>query len=221
MDILQQLIDILGINCSLVNCYYPNPIEGLFYLVFFPSVFAILFIYVLSGSIIRGSESFPKGLRLLIGISVFLFIIFQGWYTALVSISKLWFILIIILGGLWWFIKAHFGEGGKAGGGFPALQRWTGLPKRKVAGIITGEEKSLENAIKNELSLMDTIIGNCRRQIQKGLDVGKLMEEFWRHYENAQSACNALKTYDPLKARKYQQDINKKVEEARKISPKA
>jgi len=47
------------------------------------------------------------------------------------------------------------------------------------------------------------------------------MEEFWRHYENAQSACNLLKTYDPLKARKYQQDINKKVEEARKITPKA
>ncbi len=206
MDILQQLIDILGINCSLVNCYYPNPIEGLFYLVFFPSVFAILFIYVLSGSIIRGSESFPKGLRLLIGISVFLFIIFQGWYTALVSISKLWFILIIILGGLWWFIKAHFGERGKAGGGFPAfkgLERW-----RRIT--------YLENKIKNEIEGMEQIVNDMK----SGSDIGKLMEEFWKLHDKALSDCTELRAYslNPRKAEKYMEKINKVVEKMRQIS---
>lgn len=213
-DILQQLITILNINCSLINCYYTNPLEGLFYLVFFPSVFIILFIYILTGSVFKGAGGVPHGLRLLIGIAVFLFLIFQGWYTAIVSISKLWFILVIILGGLWWFIRAHFGKKEvKPGGGLPAvLGKYAGMPQRRFEAAVTGEKKTLKETIEEALGLMDAAIGS----VKKGGDIEK--SGFWNFYNQAREANKALSDIEPSLAARYENEIEKRVKRLREVT---
>ncbi len=76
------------------------PLGPLFYFLLFPSVFIILFIYFLSGRII----SEHKGLRVLVGISAFIFVIISGWYPAALWLSEVWYIATIVLLGLWVFV---------------------------------------------------------------------------------------------------------------------
>jgi hypothetical protein len=90
------------------------PIGPLFYFLLFPIVFTILFIYILSSTILHGGN-LTKGMRLLIGISVFIFIIISGWYPIMLVLSEFWFIMIIVLFGAWYFFRKHWGE--KPGGG--------------------------------------------------------------------------------------------------------
>lgn len=114
-DILDILIEILRIDCSVVQCYYANPIEGLFYLFFFPTVFIILFIYILTSFIFRGGGK-VRGLKLLIALGAYAFIIFQYLYTFFAAVSQLWWLLTILLVGLFAFVRYLF-TGGKEGGG--------------------------------------------------------------------------------------------------------
>lgn len=116
-DILDILIEILRIDCSVVQCYYANPIEGLFYLFFFPTVFIILFIYILTSFIFRGGGK-VMGLKLLIALGAYAFIIFQYLYTFFAAISQLWWLLTILLVGLFAFVRYLF-TGGREGGGGP------------------------------------------------------------------------------------------------------
>ncbi|MCJ7816237.1 MAG: hypothetical protein MUP55_00100 [Candidatus Aenigmarchaeota archaeon] len=99
------------------------PIGPLFYFLLFPIVFTILFIYILSSSILSGGK-LTKGMQLLIGISVFIFIIISGWYPVMLVLSEFWFIMIIVLFGAWYFIGKHRGgetKASKGGGGLPGL----------------------------------------------------------------------------------------------------
>ena len=120
-DILDILIEILRIDCSVVQCYYANPIEGLFYLFFFPTVFIILFIYILTGFIFRGGGK-VRGLKLLIAMGAYAFIIFQYLYTFFAAVSQLWWLLTILLVGLFAFVRYLFTGGHERGrGGMPGV----------------------------------------------------------------------------------------------------
>jgi hypothetical protein len=88
------------------------PIGPLFYFLLFPIVFTILFIYILSSTILQGGN-LTKGMKLLIGISVFIFIIISGWYPVMLVLSEFWFIMIIVLFGAWYFIGKHRGGSDK------------------------------------------------------------------------------------------------------------
>ncbi len=97
------------------------PIGPLFYFLLFPLVFTILFIFILAGTILHGSK-LTLGLRLLIGISMFIFIIISGWYPIMLFLSEVWFILIILLFGAWYFLGSHRGSSGeKSAGKMPGL----------------------------------------------------------------------------------------------------
>ncbi|MFC2143748.1 hypothetical protein ACFLQO_00125 [Candidatus Aenigmatarchaeota archaeon] len=112
-DILDVLIQVLNIDCGVAQCYYANPMEGLFYLFFFPTIFIILFIYILTNFIFRGSGKI-QGLRILIAVGAYAFIIFERLFTMVVGLSRLWWILTIILVGLYAFIRFLF-KGGEEG----------------------------------------------------------------------------------------------------------
>lgn len=92
------------------------PIGPLFYFLLFPAVFTIVFIYILSGSVVGGSLK-AGGFRLLIGVTAFIFIIISGWYPLMLVLSEFWYIAAIILAGFWYFIGSHFGKSGGGGGG--------------------------------------------------------------------------------------------------------
>lgn len=120
-DILDILIEILRIDCSVVQCYYANPIEGLFYMFFFPTVFIILFIYILTSFIFRGGGK-VRGLKLLIALGAYAFIIFESLYTFFAAISHLWWLLTILLVGLFAFVRYLFTGGHEGGrGGMPGV----------------------------------------------------------------------------------------------------
>ena len=109
------IIELLKINCGAVQCSgYATEIEALFYIVFFPTVFLILFIYILTNFIFRGG-GFSRGLRLLIAVAAYAFVVFQGMYNIFVSLSSAWWILTILLVGLFAFIR-HLIKGGDGGG---------------------------------------------------------------------------------------------------------
>jgi hypothetical protein len=121
--ILDILIQTLNIDCSVAQCSgYASEIEAMFYLFFFPTIFIILFIYILTSFIFRGGGK-VRGLKLLIAIGVYAFIVFEHMFTSVVAISRLWWLLTIILVGLFAFIRFLFtgGREGEARGGLSGV----------------------------------------------------------------------------------------------------
>lgn len=109
-DILQLLIDIFRINPQMVNQYSTvSPLEQIFYLFFFPTLFIIVLIYILSSHFM----SEHKGLSILIAVAVYAFIIFQGLYNWFVFLSPYWLFLLLILGGIWVFFRPRGGGGAR------------------------------------------------------------------------------------------------------------
>lgn len=92
-----------------------SPIGPLFYFLLFPLIFTILFVYVISDTVLFGGKL--KWAKVLIGISAFIFIIISGWYPVMLVLSEFWYIVIIVFGGVYWFLKGHKKESGGGGGG--------------------------------------------------------------------------------------------------------
>jgi hypothetical protein len=114
-DIFQFLIDILKISPNLVSEYAAQGVfYQIFYLFLFPTIFVIIFVWILTNKIM-GQH---KGLRILLSVAVYAFIILQGYYTWFVMFSKYWLVGLITL-GFFYFISYRGGGGAKAmtGGG--------------------------------------------------------------------------------------------------------
>ena len=153
------------------------PIGPLFYFLLFPLVFTILFIYILSGTILQGGQK-VKWMQMLIGISVFIFIIISGWYPIMLVLSEFWFIMIILLFGVWYFVGKH-----KRGGG-------GGSPQGKMNALGVGGAMGGLMKIKSE-----------RDEIKLGTDslnmAGKLIKQMedgtmQRNAENMREVEEAL-----------------------------
>lgn len=118
MALLDVVIQVLNINCSVVQCSgYSSDIEALFYVLFFPTVFIILFVYIVTGAIISRMDGKPGALRILISVALYAFIIFEGFYSLFASLSRVWWLLLVTLVGLWIFIRQFIHGGGGGGGG--------------------------------------------------------------------------------------------------------
>jgi len=111
-DIFQMLVDILKITPQQVSEYASQGLlYQMFYLFIFPTIFVVVFIYILSYRIMR----FHHGLRVLLAAAVYAFIILQGYYNWFVMLSKFWFFGLIFLGFI--FLMLGRGGGGEGGGG--------------------------------------------------------------------------------------------------------
>ena len=177
-DILDVLIQILNIDCGVAQCYYANPMEGLFYLFFFPTIFIILFIYILTNFIFRGSGKI-QGLRILIAVGAYAFIIFERLFTMVVGLSRLWWILTIILVGLYAFIRFLFkgGEEGGSKGAMPDIGKGgLGGTAREIGKLIL--KKKLQKPLISALGLKD--------------DETKRYDEIWDKYKKNKENMNAL-----------------------------
>ena len=145
-DLLSMIIQFLNINCSFIECYQNNPLEAVFYLVFFPTVFIILFIYIISNVLVKGDGvKGPQGLRILVSVAIYMFIVIGGWYSLFVVVSKIWWLVIILLAGFWIFVRHYFGGSSKGSGGMPSA-------------IITGIKKELSE------KMLDKFLEKARLQ---------------------------------------------------------
>jgi hypothetical protein len=156
MALLDVVIEFLNINCSVVQCSgYGSEIEALFYLLFFPTVFIILFVYVVVGAVLNRVQGTEGALRLLVSVALYAFIIFEGYYNLFVSLSRLWWLLLATLLGVWLFIRQFI----HGGGGFPSLggggRGMSGFISDKVKRKITGEEKDLYKEIEDAFKQLE------------------------------------------------------------------
>jgi len=189
IDILQLLIQVLNIDCSIVTCTYPTVWETLFYVIFFPSVFILLFVYALSETL-AGKLGVP--FRLLLAAAVYIYIVLQGFFTFFVSLSGLWLFLIILIGFIWFVFRHIFGkgEGGKmpaVGGGLAAPLRYA--VKKTVKGQ-TKYEKRIEDRLSNLRSAARTV-----KTPPPGTDVGLARREYAAAKMEAE---NAIEQFENL-----------------------
>ncbi len=186
--ILDILIQILNIDCSVVQCSgYASEIEAMFYLFFFPTIFIILFIYILTSFIFRGGGR-VRGMKLLIAIGVYAFIVFEHMFTSVVAISRLWWLLTIILVGLFAFLRFLFtgGREGEGRGGLPFGRQ--GFLRRTLEGV---KEEHVEKTVKDILDIEkseDKIRRNAFKKLRKLMesvdyDVTKFNEREQKSYE--------------------------------------
>ena len=166
-DILEMLMSVLCQQNTLQQCQqfvqaYPDLIQQTIYFAFFPTVFVILFIHVLSGAI---AKNIGEKYKILIGISIFVFIVLQGWYHYLLLLSRFWFISIIVLGGFYAFMNMGIGRqdggGGKIGG--KPLKSIGDYVKKRTATAIRGDEKSLNDRIRREMDAVEVLEKQIRR----------------------------------------------------------
>jgi hypothetical protein len=205
-------------SASICNEFISNhsqvlpPIGPLFYFLLFPLVFTILFVYILSSTILHGGKI--KWMQMLIGISVFIFIIINGWYPIMLYLSEVWFILIIVLFGMWYFLTRHKGSG-EGGGG-----KKGGMPG------VGGAMGALMNVKieRDEIHLAQSSIGMAKRIIteieeKKTQRSAENMREIEEALRSAQVTVNNL-LLNPIhsqKAMELQQEIRKLQEKAKKI----
>ena len=142
--VMDFLIEILRISPQTVSQYSNvTPIEQMFYLIFFPTLFILIFIYILT----TRWMSEHAGFRILVAVAVYAFIIFQGYYDWFVMASKFWLFMLVILGAVWFVFRPKAPEGG---GGAKGKALGGGIMddlKRRFKGEITGEFKQREEMI--------------------------------------------------------------------------
>ncbi|MBU0952900.1 MAG: hypothetical protein KKA90_00550 [Nanoarchaeota archaeon] len=120
-SICEQLLEFLNV-ANTVSCNeYPTPMENYFYLIAFPTIVIIIFIYIVSSALTtrftKENTAGMKGIRLLIAGSAFMFIVLQGLYSLFIPLAKFWFWVVIVIGGLWFFFWHHF-KGESSSGGY-------------------------------------------------------------------------------------------------------
>jgi len=150
-NIFQMLVDILKINQNLVSEYASQgPLSQMFYLFVFPTIFLVVFVYILT-SRWMGEH---RGLKILISVAVYAFIILQGYYSFFVMFSKYWLFGLLILGGLWMVFRPGRGGGG-GGAAHPKALGRVGAVERigeRIRKEISGEEQRRVDLIKNHIN---------------------------------------------------------------------
>lgn len=177
-DMLQLLIDIFKISPQMVNQYSTvSPLEQIFYLFFFPTLFIIVFIYILT-SRWMGEH---KGLQILIAIAVYAFIIFQGLYNSFVFLSNYWLIGLMILGGIWFVFRPRGGGGarGMAAGGKGKGGKFLGFLED-----VTGKKLNPKDILK-----FNKMIG---RDIQQLFKRKKILEKRSKELGSDSAAANLV-----------------------------
>lgn len=162
--ILQDFLCYGNSQCAQIfNEYTYRPVvEGLFYTVFFPIVFILVFIFMLTNKIMKDH----KGLNLLLSVAFFAFIILQGWYVWFMLLGKIWFVALIIL-GFFWLALYGLRPGGISGGGGSggAPGRSGGLIGQALARVkvsLTKKVETHENNINSQLKVVDMIETHIR-----------------------------------------------------------
>lgn len=160
LTMLQQFLCYGNTACAQeFQQYAYKPMEGIFYAVFFPIVFILLFVYIVSGAV---GALRAKGFRILIAVAVFAFIILEGWYHFFLVIGRLWLYVIIFLGFIWVLIHTFTGRGGGEGGNAKARTGGGsigGALTKRIKNQMTGKVNSVKNALERALVVAEGIIG--------------------------------------------------------------
>ncbi len=157
-DYIQMLIEVLRIDCSVVNCYYTNQIDAIFNLFFFPTIFILLIIYLLLQYIL---DEVRGGLRLLIAIALYAVIVLNGLMTFFIPLSQFWWIVLIIIFGAWvFFFRLLFKEKKSSSGGGLAGALAGGAAAGGLTGYMAGKAgRAVRKDDEKEFKSLDKEVG--------------------------------------------------------------
>lgn len=120
-------VEILKMTTYPGSPFTGNIIYDIVMFFFVPSIFLILVIWTISTRLLAGA---PKNLFLLMGIGLYVFVIFNGMYAMFAYLVGPYFYFLIIIYGLLFYFIGHFGvvtqpselveAGTRRGGGMPA-----------------------------------------------------------------------------------------------------
>lgn len=144
LDIFRIIFEqILRIDPSLLYKYSTIQ-DQLLYLVFIPHVILILFIYAFSIATVARVIGPHKGLRYLVSIVAYIYIVWSGWYgTLLVPLLLGWFWIALVLGLFIFFVSMIISPARAAAGVKLAGEAGKMLAKKPA------ERKTLENEIED------------------------------------------------------------------------
>ncbi len=218
LELIQQFLCYGNSQCMQeFNRFAYQPVEGLFYLVFFPIVFIIVFVYLLSNKLF----SQHKGLRILLAMAVFALIILQGWYYMFMQLGKLWYFGLIILGFFWMILyglRGGIGAQGRTAGGDSG--GFGGKLAKRVWARASGQEHALVKAIEADLELLSKmspqdkeigeVSGRIYAQLRQlfeftavgGLQVGKEYDRLLKRYHELMKKMKVTSVGDLPKAAK-------------------
>ncbi len=119
-------VELLGMRNYPGAPFTGNVINDLIMFLIIPTIFIIFVVFILLGRLAVAQ----RGIRILLGIGIYLFIIAGGYYNTFALLAGPYFIFLIFILGLLYFIPSHFRV---RGGGMPG-------------GGMTGRGASLEGA---------------------------------------------------------------------------
>ncbi|MBN2330722.1 MAG: hypothetical protein JXC85_02805 [Candidatus Aenigmarchaeota archaeon] len=221
LQIVQQFLCYGNSDCiNMFNSYASKPMEGLFYLVFFPIVFIIIFIYLLA------HRYFPdhRSLNILLSLAFFAFIILQGWYYFFMILGQLWYIVIILLGFLWMALFGLLGKG-KSGGGGQARTGGSGGMFDGVLGAagkrlkvqMSSELKDHESRLEALLKSMAGLIGDMKRAGSK-TDIDNVYRAYVDLLPQIDSHLDSLRQMTAIKGFKVSGKYNELLSRYKKLS---
>lgn len=222
LTILQNFLCYGNSDCiNLFNQYTYKPMEGLFYVVFFPILFIVLFIFILSSSV-----SPNRGFRAVLSIGVFAFIILQGWYYFFAMIGELWLYLLVFLGFIWILVHTFVGRGsGKEGG----AQARVGDGKAGMfAGVMGEAGKRLKVQMSSELkdhtsrleALLHSLEGliNDMKKSNTQHDIDNVYRAYVDLLPQVDSHLDSLRQMTAIKGFKFGGQFNKLLDRYKKLS---
>lgn len=168
-------VEVLGMNMYPGNPFTGNIIRDLIMFLFIPSVFIILFVYMILGRLFSVASGAQVKLRILVGIALYLFIVAGGYYPAFALFAGPYFLFLIFILGVIYFIPHHFRF--EQEGHYPerAGKHAKGYTK---LGRIAYLEKEIER-VEKELAHLEKLSNTDKRQDTVGRRLQELRDELF------------------------------------------
>jgi hypothetical protein len=174
------------------------PFGPYIYFLFFPTVFLLLFLWIVFSDVIKAN----KGISLIATVAIFVFIIINGMYPVFLVLGELWIVVIILLGFLY-MLTRRFRKNGGGGGGKGGLtldesvSSASSLLGRKARGVWTGEEKNIEKTVETRMDALRKAAHNLEHP-PTGSDAGRLHDSYTSAMLSAEKAIEELKQFNRL-----------------------
>lgn len=173
------------------------PFGQYIYFLFFPTVFLLLFLWIIFGAVIKGN----KAIDLLGTIAVFVFIIIEGFYPIFLVLGELWIVFIFVLGFLYVITRRFRKDSGKGGsmsisdGGISSGV--AGMIGKKARSAWTGEERALEKTVQARMDTLRKAAHNLKHP-PSGTDVARLQDSYNNALISAEASIEELKRFNRL-----------------------
>lgn len=139
--------EILFVDLLKMTTYPGSPFSGnilndLIMFLLVPSVFIILLIYMILGRLFAVTPGAQQKFRILVGVTIYLFILAGGYYQMFALLAGPYFLFLIFILGLFYFVFGHFG-----------VQRGAG-PYRSGGAFRSDSLSSSENIVEDAINLL-------------------------------------------------------------------